>query len=297
MATITIQNTSRETPVKQQVETNADKKTKFLPPDMAVRIAWALTNQLSESESVRFEANRAIQLMEDIRIKANKSDEYEEKLYVDWVCAAIGATYRDLVTIINGRNLNFDDVKQLRNTELENIKNYSQFTTNLQSSIPRISVMTFGGVSFSILLTKLSPNLGEYFLPLLALGAVIGYFLNGAIIIPFTHKKMQIQKIKLDYDRNRYYEQYVERSKAALTALYLSADRHHNNIFKNFYDSEKAKPGDVKIIIDEVLGGISSTMCKNISKCMIGNIVTLNKWSICETGLGIENCPNNKNMI
>lgn len=290
MVTHTIQNTPRETPLKQQVETNV---TKFLPPDMAVRIAWALTNQLSESESVRLEANRAIRLMEEIREKANKSGEYEQELYVDWVCAAIDATYRDLVTIINGRNLNFKDVEQLRNTEIENIKYYSQFTTNLQSSIPRISGMTVGGVILS-LPTKLLPNLDEYFLPLLAIGAVIGYFLNGAFIIPHTQKKMQIQKIKLDCDKNRYYEQYVERSKAALIALYLSADRHHNNIFKKFYDSEKTKLSDVKIIIDEVLGGISSTMCKNTSKCMIGNIVTPDMWSGCETGLGIENCPNNK---
>lgn len=294
MATPAVQNTSRETPVKQNIELAAVKKTKFFPPDMAVRIAWAFTHQLSESKSVPLEANRAIQLMEDIREKAINSKDDKEELYVDWVCAAIGATYRDLVTIMNGRNLNFDDVKKLRDTEIENINYYSQFTTNLQSSIPRISGMTIGGVSVSIILTKLLPNLEVYFLPLLAIGAAIGYFLNGAIIIPLTQKKMQIQKIKLDYDRNRYYEQYVERSKAALIALYLSADRHHKNIFGDFYDSEKARPDDVKIIIDEVLGGISSTMCKNVSKCMIGNIVTPDMWSVCETGLEIENCPNNK---
>jgi hypothetical protein len=232
--------------------------------------------------------------MENIREKARNSKDDNEELYVDLVYAAIGATYRDLVTIINGRNLNFDDVKKLRDTEIENIKYYSQFTTNLQSSIPRVSGMTIGGVSVSILSTKLIPGLEGYFLPLLAFGAAMGYVLNGAYIIPRIHKKMQIQKIKLDYDRNRYYEQYVERSKAALIALYQSTDRHHKNIFGDFYDPEKARPNDVTIIINEVLGGINSTMCKNISKCMIGNIVTPDMWSVCETGLGIENCSDYK---
>ncbi len=296
MATITIQNTSRETPVKQQVETNADKKTKLLPPDMAVRIAWALTNQLSESESVRLEANRAIRLMEEIREKANGSDD-DEKLYVDWVCAAIGATYRDLVTIINGRNLNFDDVKKLRDKEIDNINYYSQFTTNLQSSIPRISAMTIGGVGVPVIFAEFLPSLNVNFLQLLAVGAAIGYFVNGAFIIPRVQEKMQIQKIKLDNDRTQYYDLYVERSKEALIALYMSANSHHNNVFKNFYDSKKVLYDDVKIIIDEMLDSISSTMCPKISKCGIGKIITPDMWSICETGLGIENCPNNKNMI
>lgn len=293
MATLTFQNTSRETPVKQQVETNADKKTKFLPPDMAVRIAWALTNQLSESESVRLEATRATQLMKDIRINVDIKDKKEEQ-YVNWVCAAIEATYRDLVTITNGRNLNFAEVKELRDKEMEKLNQNSQFTTNLQSSIPKISGMTIGGVGISILFTKIVPIFEEgYFLPVLAIGAAISYVIDGLYFIPRTNEKIQNQKVKLDYDRNLYYMQYINRSREALKALYISADRYHRNIFRSSYYSKEEIP-EIETIIDEVLSGISPTMCNNISKCMIGNIVKPDMYAVCETGLNIENCPNNK---
>jgi len=130
-------------------------------------------------------------------------------------------------------------------------------------------------------------------LPVLAIGAAIGYVIDGYYFIPRTNEKIQIQKIKLDYDRNLYYNQYVNRCRAALNCLYTSADRYHKNIFKSFYYSEQDKP-EVETIIDEVLCGINSTMCKNISKCMIGNIVKPDMYSVCETGLNVENCPNNK---
>jgi len=68
------------------------RKTKFFPPDMAVRIAWGLTNQLSENESVRLEATRATKLMNDIRIKAQESKDEMEEQYVNWVCECFNFT-------------------------------------------------------------------------------------------------------------------------------------------------------------------------------------------------------------
>lgn len=282
-------------PTKFQINSHGnlpaeDLKTKFFSPDMAVRIAWGLTNQLSENQSVRLEATRATQLMRDIKIKAQDSKDKTEEQYVNYVCAAIEATYRDLVTITNGRNLNFAEVKELRDTEVDKLNQNSQFTTNLQSSIPKISGMTIGGVSVSIIFTTYIPSLAGYFLPLLAIGAAIGHVVDGYYFIPRTNEKIQIQKMKLDFDKNLYYMQYVKRSKAALKALYISADRYHKTLFKSFYYSEIDRP-EVETIIDEVLCGINSTMCENISKCMIGNIVKPEMYSVCETGL-IENCPN-----
>jgi hypothetical protein len=296
LVTTTVQNTSQETPVKGKAGKAEIKKTKYFPPDMAVRIAWALTHQLSESEAVHLEANRAKNLMEHIKEKA-KGDEKEEP-YVYWVCSAIEATYRDLVIIINGRNLNFDEVKKLRDTETENIQYYSQFTTDLQSSIPRISGMTIGGVGvavpLSLLLEPYFPsNLKGYALLLmLAFGAAIGYIFNGAIVIPWIRRKKQMENIKLDYDKDLFYKQYVERSKAALIALYMTVDGYHNAIFGNFFEQEKAGSDDVKTIVDEMLSGISPTMCKNVTKCMNGKVITPDLWPICETGLKneIEKC-------
>jgi len=98
-----------------------------------------------------------------------------------------------------------------------------------------------------------------------------------------------MENIRMDYERNLYYAQYVQRSKAALISLYQSVDRHHRTVFKEFYDPK----ADPTTIIEEVLGGIGPTMCKYVTDHMNANVITPDLWSICETGLEneIKKCP------
>lgn len=153
-------------------------KTKYLSPELAVRIAWGLTHQLSGTAEVREEASRMRTLMEDIKDKAKKDK--DEERYVDSAFAAVTTTFRGLVTIVSGRNINFDEVNKLRNRQIENIQYISRFSSDLQSLVLRLSGMTVGGVSVSVILTKfvepLFPrDLRAYALPLLlAIGAAIG---------------------------------------------------------------------------------------------------------------------------
>lgn len=300
------QNTSREIPVKEKVEPVVVNKTKYLPPDMAVRIAWGLTIQLSGSkvtqkeEKGTNEETRTKMLINEIRANVKTSNDEREKLYVDWVCSAIEAAYRDLATIMNGRNFNYEQIQKLRDKEMENIQYYSQFTTNLQSAVPRILGMTIGGMGGVVFLSKLLETfLPQNYAPQLSIlaGAVIGYIANGLIITPLIHKKMSIKLIKLDYDTNLYYEHYIERSKKALIALYNTVEEIHMTIFKDFYDPEKTEQ-DVEIIVEKMFSVIRPTMCNKVGECIRNHDITPDRWSICETSPEDKNyCQEQKSWI
>ncbi|MDD5617262.1 MAG: hypothetical protein PHH85_13785 [Candidatus Methanoperedens sp.] len=279
---------------------SAGGKTKVCPPDMAVRIAWALTLELSSSKAPQEAGNRATLLMENIRKNAEGSSQKEaEILYINWVFSSIEATYRNLATITNGRNLNYDQIKAIRDKEIENIQYYSQFTLNLQSAVPRILGMTLGGVGGVVILSKLiltyfPQNNFEYAPQLsIAAGAVIGYIANGFIVIPWIRKRMLIKVIKLDNDTNLYYKHYLERSKKSLITLYSTVEQIHMNIFKCFYDTNKTDE-DIKAIVEKMLSGINPTMCKNVGECMRYNDITPDCWSVCETFHEDKNCCNEK---
>jgi hypothetical protein len=106
-----------------------------------------------------------------------------EAHYVSAALASIGSTERSLQTIIDGRTLNMKEEDQLREESQKNILYFSQFSSNLQSIIPRIGSMTIaeagGGIAVSELFGEVLKGLPSYILPLvIALAAAIGYLLH-----------------------------------------------------------------------------------------------------------------------
>jgi len=272
------------------------KRTKLIPPETAVRNAWARTSQLSSNEAVRLDADRAKKQMDNIKKWADEKDD-EEKKYVNQVYSAIESAYRNLVTAINGRDLNFAEVDKLREKQMENLEYASTFSSELQSLVPRISGMTVGGATGGALVSALveslfPPSLKHYAMPLvLAFGAAIGYLAHGMIVVPWVRRQKQRELIKSDHDRILYYRQYVTRVRTTLKALYDEVDELHLGIFEGTYD-EKA---DANKVVDRVLVGMEPSMCKYVAdhigvgrngKCLI----TPDFWSMCETNQDVEKC-------
>ena len=271
---------------------NNKPKTIFLPPEMAIEIAWARTTQLSSNQAVRIDAERAKRQMDDIKKSAEKTKDRKEKKYVNGVYSAIESTFRSLVTARNALNLNFTEVLKLRDRQKENIRYVETFSSELQSLIPRISGMTIGGVSGGVLLGTIlenwfPPSLKPYAMPLvLAFGAAIGYILHGVVVVPLVQKKLQKEVVRMDYDNIRYYAQYVERVRTSLKSLFNKVDRLHKNIFGVYYYDEEEDPNE---FVNNVLVGMEPSMCEHVA-AHIDKIITHDLWSMCETSQDIEKC-------
>lgn len=200
-------------------------RTDFLSPAVAVSLAWGLTHSSSSDENSRtIDAQKVRDSIRNIKEKADGAGDPERR-YVMGVEALIEAWFRNLVMIINDRNKNFDQVAEMRETQVKNIQYYSKFSSDLQSLIPRLSSMTIGGVTVAVLfgdlLGNMFPVLGAYALPLLlAGGSAVGYFVNGFVVTPIVNGSLHKQIIKKDFQRNRYYNQFVARSRKVLVSLY-----------------------------------------------------------------------------
>lgn len=245
------------------------------------------TNQLG-----RDEAQSAKQILMDLEQKGKMSKDPKEQDYVSCAIALIRTSERSLQTIIESRNLNFKEANALREQSQQNILYYSQFTGNLQSLVPRLGSMTVagvgGGITLADLFNKVFPALGDYTLPLIiAIGAAIGYLVHGLIVVPIVKRKLQMENVKGDYDRNLYYDQYIERTKNALIGLYIALENCHTTYFEQKYNQS----GDASQIVKGVLQGVYPTLCPYVHKHMREGRITPDLWSKCETGQGITYCP------
>lgn len=267
-------------------------KTSFLPPELAIEIAWARTTQLSSNQAVRIDAERAKKQMDDIKKSAENTKDKKEMQYVNGVYSAIESTFRNLVTARNALDLNFTEMLKLRDKQKENIRYVETFSSELQSFIPRISEMTIGGVSGGVLFGTIlenwfPPSLKPYAMPLvLAFGAAIGYILHGVVVVPVVRKRLQKEVIRMDYDSIRYFTRYVERVRASLKNLFNRVDRLHKNIFGVYYYDEEEDPNE---FVNNVLVGMEPSMCEHVA-VHIDKIITPDLWSMCKTGQDIENC-------
>jgi hypothetical protein len=269
---------------------SSNRKTAILSPEMGARLAWKLTGLYSENSTERDEAQYVKQMLDGLKNNVNPNDMVERD-YVQNAINLIKASERNFQIIIDGRNLNLKEENELREMNQENILYYSQFTSNLQSLIPRIGSMTVvgagGGITVSQLFSML-PGVPSYVLPLvIAAGAAIGYLLHGLVVVPIAKRKFQRDKIRADYHRNLYFLQYAERTRNALTNLYNALENCHQNYFNQKYNKD-ANPLEVA---DQIMEGISSKLCIYAHKHMEEGRITADLWAKCESGQGVRSCP------
>jgi hypothetical protein len=285
-------------------------RTMYLPPEVAVKIAWELSGQYSSNPVERGIAHDTKEKLKDLEIRVNTSSpNSKEARYISATLALIGGTERSLQTIIAGRDLNMKEEDQLREESQKNILYFSQFSSNLQSIIPRIGSMTIagagGGIAVTELFGQILQGLPDYVLPLIiAFAAAIGYLLHGLVVVPIVKRKLQRDKIRADYNRDLYYFQYITRTQDTLKDLYESVQRSHHAYFNSNYSEGTAADA----IVNNLMKGVRPTLCHHIHKHMknryndkksnkynkrhwFRSIIDDKVWAMCESRKGIENCP------
>lgn len=233
--------------------------------------------------------------MDEIIAIAEKGSDEKEKTYIRSAYAAIESAYRSLITITNGRNNSYNEIRELSKQHSEDIESLATFSLSLRGALPKIAEMTIGGVSVGTLFNELFagtfPSLGSSaFLIFLALGAAIAYVISELIINPKIVKRKQNTLIQLDYELNLYYQQYLRRSKKALIALYEYVESLHATNFSKKYNGNT----DAKSEVDKLFAGIDPTMCKHVSKCFDKKNINHKNWAICESGETAEKCEHSK---
>lgn len=264
--------------------------TKLLPPDLAVRLAWSLTGEWSETPEIRDAATLAKDRLKALKETAQTSPDPKEKDYVPKAIDYIRACQRSLATINAARNLNFGEVKEMRDAQRENIEAYSKLTANWQSAWPRLASVGIGGSAGAITLVDLVKPYYPAVNPALmfVLGAGILYVANEFFVLPLVRRRLMLERVRGDYDRDLYYGQFVQRTRAALISLYLDVDRAHAHpdSFGSPYDPQ----ADPAKIVEGALGGVFPVLCPKVHAHMNDGLITPNLWSMCETGVGVEKC-------
>lgn len=276
----------------------------ILSPELAVRNAWARTLQLSSKEALQSseEAKRAKTQMDEILKKAQGDNETK---YVNEVYSAIESTFRVLATARNRLKVDYLEVDKLREKRETDLENITKFTSDLQSLIPRITAMTFTGtftgwLFLANILQKIFPTSAEIetiVLPLLlALGAMIGYFLHWLLVVPYQARKARYELVKADYDKIMYYKLYCNRVKFALVHLYDTVNRLYEDIFKlGPYTNVKADDA-----VTDVLAGMDydDFMCPHTAehieklkpRWLKREYIGPDTWVKCETGIDVDKC-------
>lgn len=270
------------------------KSTEILPPGLAVRLAWDLTGEWSETTAVQDRAKIANSRLAALADQALNGPDEDEKKYVPQAVKYIYSCQRSLAAIYASRKLNFEEVRQMREAQRESIEAYSKLTANWQSAWPRVVSVGIGGSAGALTLVDLAkgyfPSINPAVLQayMFIIGAGVLYLVNEFIVLPWVRRSLMMERVRGDYDRNLYYAQFIERTRSALVSLYEDVDRVHQKVFRSPYEPQP----DVTKIVDGVLAGVLPTMCDKVHDHMHRGLATPNLWSICETGTAKESCPN-----
>ncbi len=299
------------------------EETLLLPPIAAVRIVWACTGTFSKDKDLRLSTFLIDKAMKDIKSllknkennskgKKGKNSENDnriekekiekEKQYLTRAMIAMNSCLRSMHTMYKGRDLNFEENTKLREAYLKSLEENIDFGNRLRDFLKSLPTMTIGGGSGAFLSQSIKDSLiGAGRLPggfdleevslwiLVALGLAVGYFFND-LLVRWSRKRKQMLYIINDYERNIYYDYYIERVEALLGSLYTDLNQIYEEIFHPPYDkrdggeSEKEKRKNTHNMIKDLIGA-RPIRCVYINKHMREKKITPGKWAICETGL------------
>ncbi|MFH1135275.1 MAG: hypothetical protein V1816_04240 [Pseudomonadota bacterium] len=267
--------------------------TALLPPLTAVRMVWALTGKFSDDQSSQSLALYVEQSLNNIEEQSRAAGVGpEEKSYITAAIATMKSSLRSLDTAYKGRTLNFDENEKLRAESLKSINESFNFGNKAQDFLKSLPAMTIGAAGGTTVIHALFGNLSEASLWGAGIAmAALGYLLK-SLCVRYAGRKTQLLYVVQDYERDLYYEQYVNRVKIILEGLLLDLERIHKKNFDNYYETDIG-PGGPGKVIDGVLAGIKSTFCPYVHKHITGGKVTPELWTRCESGMdeAVRTCP------
>jgi hypothetical protein len=288
-------------------QTQASRVEPPILPREAVQWTWSLTigqSGSSDAEVLR-ERQKEIQgYIDGIKDELGKTGKASQQdiRYIDGVYAAINSCVRTLHIIIRGRDTNFKEVDKLKEVYLAKAEDIVTFSGNLQSAFGRIATMTIGGTSVTAIVAYYFPNLPVFVFPLvLAAAGAISFGIHEQFVKPWKIGENVKANVKNDYQRNQYYQQYVRRSKGALTGLFKETLDLFEEIYGKSYNPVYNKPGKKEEFVNNLLKPIEfeNYTCPIIHECFAKGIIldkkNLDRWPTCESGEGYGTCPKRKN--
>lgn len=255
-------------------------KTALLPTGTAVRMVWAMTGKFSNDDSSKDMARYIEETLNSIEGKASKLGPTEES-YITSAIATMKACLRSVETAYKGRELNFKENEKLRTAYLESVKESLDFgnkINDLLKSLPTMTIATLGGVTLAEWFGMSGINLWGLGIFLAAAGYLVNlWFVRNA------RNRTQILYVSQDYERDLYYEQYLNRVKESFKGLYSDLERIHLRVFNENYEV-KSDPAQIKDYVDSILAGVCPTFCKHIHTHMYEQKITPKLWAWCECG-------------
>ncbi|HET6347763.1 MAG TPA: hypothetical protein VFH88_01640, partial [Candidatus Krumholzibacteria bacterium] len=195
--------------------------------------------------------------------------------------ATIKSSMRSLETVYKGRELNFKENAILRESYLKTIEETQNFGTQTSDFLKGLPAMVVGGAG--------GVTLGEYLhlspIQLWAVGlglAAVGFGIK-TIFVKKARTQTQHLYVAQDYERDCYYEQYVERVKDILMGLLLDLEHIHKKVFGEYYTSDDVDKATAEV--ECILLGVNPTFCKFVHKHMKENKITPDQWTQCECGI------------
>lgn len=277
-----------------------------ISPMMGVRLAWALTGgfvKLSavpedktnstvqegssskssvDKNSIQTNTSKAETILQGFltiaTAKETPADVKEELLES---ITAIQMSVRNLGTIFNGRELNFQQNDKLREAYLTSITEDITFGDRIRDyakTLPSLIVVGGGGLGIS-LIAKSYFGLTVTTLDILLIAiffAALGLFAS-LVIRKWSVSKRIRQLMWQDHERNVYYEQYLKRASVELTNLYdvlLKIQEKNPNAPRK--DADKTE-------LDNLLLSIYPTSCRNVNTCIYHWLYNPLIWTHCET--------------
>lgn len=269
--------------------------TTILPPFTAVRLAWCIAGKFASEPESKISAQVAEEILK--KVPAQAATDPKEQSYVLQSEATIQAAVRSLEVIYKGRVLNFEENEKLREAYMENVKEGIEFgrkMTDYLKALPTMAIVGPGaaGTMGPMLAGRLGIAPENQTLFLWGFGAVmtgLGYLIYRAYV-RYYRKQTQMLYVEQDYERNLYFDQYIARVVAALTGLYQDIDRIHAQTFGASYPV--ATNENAASIVNDLLRGVRSTMCRYVHEHMRKGVVTPEVWTLCEVGEPqSEQCP------
>jgi hypothetical protein len=257
-------------------------ETKYLPPSSAVQMVWAITGLFSKDKSSKNYAISTEATLKDIIGQAQRDPDEKQRCYVNRATVAMRASLRSLATIYKGRELNFEENEKLRVAYLDAVKENIEFGSKAKDiikSLPSITIGTAGGLTLNEFVLNYSDN--YFFIIFFALlGAFGGYLFYFAVVLLSREKKLKLY-VKQDYERDLYFDLYLNQVNKQLLSLYDNSNKIHEKVFGKIYQEGNDEP---KKVIERILDGMKVKHCGYMHKHMKGNKIKPDLWTLCEVG-------------
>lgn len=219
-------------------------------PASILRLAWSqsgkYTSQVEEQETAQ-NAELSFKAIKELLLNSNDPILTQ---YAYSIESSILAASRTFAMIIRHRDYLFETIDERKTNELDMYKSLQSFSAKLQSVFPRLAGMAIAGTTLPLavnqaivlLFPKLPPISGEVMtLAITGFGA-LGYFVAEIGSSRVANKKMIETKEKYELQKEKIYQEFLQRSKLVLSYLLEDMISSYKRIIDSNYSlTEKEK--------------------------------------------------------